>query len=154
LGSSWLVLFLLPKPTPRIPLFAARCLAFVTTIAAASIGLDWLAKALPLLQPWKGLLWFVLMSGLLVWAFMALRPRVPASARAGSSAAPVQDGCGDRWANVPNFGFSDVGGQMQVKEEIRAVAGNRFSQRSPSVVRNGILLYGPQGTGKQRCRSV
>ena len=33
LGSSWLVLLLLPRPTPRIPLFAGRCLAFVTTIA-------------------------------------------------------------------------------------------------------------------------
>jgi hypothetical protein len=30
LGSSWLVLLLFPRPTPRIPLFAGRCLAFVT----------------------------------------------------------------------------------------------------------------------------
>lgn len=148
-GSSWLVLLLLPKPTPRIPLFAARCLAFVTTIAAVSIGLDWLAKAWPLIQPWNGVLWFVLMAGLLVWAFMALRPRAPVSARAALvRSAPVEDAVASRWSNVPSIGFSEVGGQTRVKEEIRGVAGNRFRQHAPSIVRNGILLYGPQGTGK------
>ncbi len=149
LGSSWLVLLALPRPTPRIPLFAARVLAFVTTIAAASAGFDRLGKTWPLFQAWNGILWFVLMGGLLVWSFLALRPHAPTVAQASSSrSAPVEQTASSPWSNVPGVKFADVGGAERIKEEIRAVAENRFGKNVTGVVRNGILLHGPQGTGK------
>jgi transitional endoplasmic reticulum ATPase len=149
LGSSWLVLLLFPRPTPRIPLFAGRCLAFVTTIANASAGLDWLANRWPSFQSWSGILWFVLMGGLLVWSFMALRPRAPLVAEASSSRSePAHNAVSTSWTNVPNVGFADVGGAARIKDEIRAIAGNRFGRNPNGVIRNGILLHGPQGTGK------
>ena len=39
-------------------------------------------------------------------------------------------------------------GAARIKDEIRAVAGNRLGKCAAGVIRNGILLYGPQGTGK------
>jgi transitional endoplasmic reticulum ATPase len=149
LGSSWLVLLLFPRPTPRIPLFAGRCLAFVTTIANASVGLDWLAKSWPSLQGWSGILWFALMGGLLVWSFMALRPRAPHAAEASTSRSdPAQSAVSTNWTNVPAIRFEDVGGVARLKSEVHAIAANRFEKNARGVIRNGILLYGPQGTGK------
>jgi len=149
LGSSWLVLLLLPKPIPRVPLFVGRCLAFVTTIANSAVAFDWLGKTWPPLQTWDGVLWFVLMGGLLVWAFMAFRPRAPRSAEASSTgSAQVQGVAATHWSNVPTVRFSDVGGAARIKDEIRAVAGTRFGKSARGVIRNGILLHGPQGTGK------
>jgi transitional endoplasmic reticulum ATPase len=149
LGSSWLVLLLFPRPTPRIPLFAGRCLAFVTTIANASAGLDWLAKTWPSFQAWNGIVWFVLMGGLLVWSFMALRPRAPFGAEASSSRTETAHSTAStNWANVPSVRFADVGGAARIKDEVRAIAGNRFGKTANGIIRNGILLHGPQGTGK------
>ena len=48
----------------------------------------------------------------------------------------------------PTIDFGDVGGTARVKQEIRLIAENRFSIIPSTIVRNGILLYGPQGTGK------
>jgi len=149
LGSSWLVLLLFPRPTPRIPLFAGRCLAFVTTIANASAGLDWLAKTWPSFHSWNGIVWFAMMGSLLVWSFMALRPRAPHAAEASSSRAETAHSTAStRWVNVPSVRFADVGGAARIKDEIRAVAGNRFGKTANTIIRNGILLHGPQGTGK------
>lgn len=149
LGSSWLVLLLLPRPTPRIPLFAGRCLAFVTTIANASTGLDWLAKSWPSFQVWTGILWFALMGGLLVWSFVALRPRAPQAAEASTSRSdPAHSAVSTNWTNVPTMRFADIGGVSRLKSEVQAIAANRFGKNASGVVRNGILLHGPQGTGK------
>ncbi len=149
LGSSWLVLLLFPRPTPRIPLFAGRCLAFVTTIANASTGLDWLAKSWPSFQAWNGILWFALMGGLLIWSFMALRPRAPRAAEASSSHSdPAHSNVSTNWTNVPSVRFADIGGVARLKSEVQTIAANRFGKNATGVVRNGILLHGPQGTGK------
>ena len=52
------------------------------------------------------------------------------------------------WANVPSVRFADVGGAARIKDEVRAISGNHFGKTANGVVRNGILLHGPQGTGK------
>lgn len=53
------------------------------------------------------------------------------------------------WANVPSVTYADVGGMERQKERIRAVVQNRLHPESYyGVVQNGVLLYGPQGTGK------
>jgi transitional endoplasmic reticulum ATPase len=49
------------------------------------------------------------------------------------------------------FTFANVGGQEEAKEQIRQVVVNRLNPEKYSeygVVRNGILLFGPEGSGK------
>jgi transitional endoplasmic reticulum ATPase len=56
-----------------------------------------------------------------------------------------------RWSNVPARTFADVGGLDDQKRRISAVVQNRlFPERfkQHGVVQNGVLLYGPRGTGK------
>ncbi|MCZ2078713.1 MAG: AAA family ATPase [Bryobacterales bacterium] len=54
-----------------------------------------------------------------------------------------------RWSNIPSITYADVGGMDRAKERIRSVVQNRLHpERYGGVIQNGILLYGPQGTGK------
>ena len=56
-----------------------------------------------------------------------------------------------RWSNVPVRKFADVGGMDEQKRRISAVVQNRLHPerfKQHGVVQNGILLYGPRGTGK------
>ena len=144
LGVSWAMLFLLPRPTPRLVLLVARLLVFVTSTTALSSALNTVAEAIPGLRPWNDLIWFLGMAALMIWALSSLRVRrrpVAASQVVPSSpmAASVE---------IPKLRFEDVGGSSQTKREIGVVAGNRFRRGGHGVVRNGVLLYGPQGTGK------
>ncbi len=103
LGSAWLVLLLLPRPTPRIPLFAGRCLAFVVTIANASVGLDWLGRALPAINAWSGILWFVRDGRpCLFGRSWRCGPVHPSAVQASMSRhEEVQGGASSQWSNVP-----------------------------------------------------
>src|SRR5262245_58259055 len=54
-----------------------------------------------------------------------------------------------RWSNIPSITYADVGGMDRIKERIRSVIQNRLNPECyAGVVQNGILLHGPQGTGK------
>jgi len=56
-----------------------------------------------------------------------------------------------RWSNVPARTFADVGGLDEQKRRISAIVQNRLHPerfKQHGVVQNGILLYGPRGTGK------
>ncbi len=144
LGVSWAILFLLPKPIPRLVLLAARSLAFVTSIAVLSAALDAIAGVIPEIRPWSAVLWFAGMAALLMWTLSSLRMR---SRRVATSqvvsSSPVAAS-----VEIPHVRFEDVGGSSQAKREIDVVAGNRFRRGGHGIVRNGVLLYGPQGTGK------
>lgn len=143
-ATSWVVLFLLPRPVPRLVLLVGRSFAFVTAIAVLSVGLDKAALAIPTIGTWNGLIWFAAMSVLLVWTLAALRPRGPVvGIPQPSSTVPVA-----LEANVPKVRHHDVGGAYSAKREISLVASNRFKRNGERVIRNGVLLYGPQGTGK------
>jgi ATP-dependent 26S proteasome regulatory subunit len=53
--------------------------------------------------------------------------------------------------NVPKTRFADVGGFENAKEQIRQIVVPHLQperSRRYGVLRNGILLYGPRGTGK------
>jgi ATP-dependent 26S proteasome regulatory subunit len=53
--------------------------------------------------------------------------------------------------NVPKTRFADVGGFENAKEQIRQIVVPHLQperSRPYGVLRNGILLYGPRGTGK------
>jgi transitional endoplasmic reticulum ATPase len=144
LGVSWAVLFLLPKPIPRLVLVAARSLAFVTSIAVLSAALDAIAGVIPEIRPWSAVLWFAAMVALLMWTLSSLRIR----SRGVATSKVVPSSPVTASVEIPNVRFEDVGGSSQAKREIDVVAGNRFRRGGHGIVQNGVLLYGPQGTGK------
>ena len=52
----------------------------------------------------------------------------------------------------PNITFADVGGMEEAKQQIREIVENRLHPDrfgKYGVVRNGILLFGPRGSGKR-----
>ena len=56
-----------------------------------------------------------------------------------------------QWSNVPVRTFADVGGMEKEKRRIAVVVNNRLHPerfKQHGVEQNGILLYGPRGTGK------
>ena len=58
---------------------------------------------------------------------------------------------GDYESKAPTYTFADVGGLEEAKKQIRDLAqanlhAKKFDQYG--VLRNGILLHGPRGTGK------
>jgi transitional endoplasmic reticulum ATPase len=56
-----------------------------------------------------------------------------------------------RWSNVPTRTFADVGGMEKEKRRISAIVNNRLHPerfKQHGAEQNGILLYGPRGTGK------
>jgi ATP-dependent Zn protease len=62
-----------------------------------------------------------------------------------------RDNAQPRWSNIPARTFADVGGLDDQKRRISAVVQNRLYPerfKQHGVVQNGILLYGPRGTGK------
>jgi len=71
--------------------------------------------------------------------------------RATVGGASNRQGTPPRWSNVPSRTFADVGGMDDQKRRISAVVQNRLHPekfKGHGVVQNGILLYGPRGTGK------
>jgi len=75
------------------------------------------------------------------------RPR-PIFAGAGSR---TETAAQPKWSNIPKETFQDVGGMENEKRRIAAVVNNRLHPDQAArhgVVQNGILLYGPRGTGK------
>lgn len=155
MAGTWAVIAVLPRPTPRIPLLAARLLAFGATLGAANALWLRATATFPSLQSWDGVFtiaWGLLCAGLFIWALLAVRRPVVAQP---AVAVPQASGGGravsermERWSNVPAISFREVGGAEAAKQEIRALVGNRLAKSHPNRTRNGILLYGPQGTGK------
>ena len=67
--------------------------------------------------------------------------------RASSPSAPAREIV----AAVPSTRFSDLGGMENAKQQIREVVESQLNSKKYKrygVVRTGILLHGPQGTGK------
>lgn len=91
--------------------------------------------------------WFLIFTALVFWAVAALfrRERAVASVSTSKSSSNVSS---SRWSAVPAMTFRDVGGSDRAIHDIRLLAGNRFKRHKDGIVRNGVLLYGPQGTGK------
>ncbi len=149
LAVSWLVLFLLPTPTPRLLLLLARFVAVGASLMNLRMGMQRLETLFPGLASWTILfaaVWVGLLFVGLLWTARALKPTRPrlmatTTAHHSTTHVPVQ-------SPLPSVSFKDVGGMNRVKDEIRLVAENRLRHNSSGVTRNGILLYGPQGTGK------
>ena len=74
--GSWIVVALLPKPTPRIPLLIARLFALATTSTSFGSIWIWAMTRWPALQAAEGMFlfcWWGLAFALLVWSSLALR---------------------------------------------------------------------------------
>ncbi len=76
LVGSWLVVMLLPKPSPRLPLLIARLFATATTSTSIASVWMWAVVRWPTLNTVDGVFlvgWWGLAFALLVWSFLALR---------------------------------------------------------------------------------
>lgn len=144
-GAAWVLIAILPRPTPRLILFAARMLAMITTLFAIGDIAEYLKGPLPEVSRMIGLCGLVAWVGLGIWVFLAFRA---SPSRATVSVGHVESMNARAAVNVPKTSFQDVGGLNRIKDEIRLIAENRLRHNKSGVTRNGILLYGPQGTGK------
>ncbi len=147
-GISVLVLWLLPKLTPTPLLFLARFTVTTTAVASLAVAIGWIGDGIPaspgVVKAFTAMSFWVCVAGLVVWPFFSFRVRARAVASAGNDGSRR-----DRtWMNVPTLLFENVGGCERAKDEIRLLAENRFGKNKSGIVRNGVLLYGPQGTGK------
>lgn len=146
------VLLVLPRPHVRWPLAVARAFVAFTLLATLEKAHRWaLANHPAAWQPWESVYsagTLVLMLGMWLWALLALRPRTHGNS--ATSAVTQQASAPHRasWTNVPNVKMADVGGSARAKADLLTIGANRFGRRKTPVVQNGILLYGPQGTGK------
>ncbi len=129
----------------RLALFAGYFLCgFVLFIGFGLITTLPLEKEYPLLAKAVAVVLFVVLC-LVIPALLSMRPRQEIIAGSGSWAS------GDGHLKTPTLTFADVGGLEECKKQIRDLVqanlnGKKFGEYG--VFRNGILLYGPRGTGK------
>ena len=129
----------------RLALFAGYfLLGFVLFIGAGLITTVPLEKSYPLLAKAVAVGLFVVLC-LVIPALLSMRPRQEIVS--GGESWPSG---GDELRKAA-LTFADIGGLEQAKEQIRELVqanlnGRKFSQYG--VIRNGILLHGPRGTGK------
>jgi len=150
--TSWLALVLMPRPVPRLLLVTGRLFAAIFTAASLASMISWANSEYSGLRAWSSVLTLVNVAvwlGIAIWALAGFRrqqPRLTTSATSATEvAASVPVGVEH---NVPRTTFSSIGGGDLAKREIKLAAANRFAAGKAQVVRNGVLLYGPQGTGK------
>jgi transitional endoplasmic reticulum ATPase len=150
---SWAVLFILPKPTPRLPLFGARLIIAGTTSGLLQRTIELvLNNSGPRAAEWKFPLltvWFSIVIALFFWALFALfRRHASVTVQTTNSQAHSETRQVAHWTNIPQIKLQDVGGIARAKQDVLAIAANRLRKPRSGIVQNGILLYGPQGTGK------
>ena len=129
----------------RLALFAGYFLCgFIIFIAAGLIVVVPIEKEYPLVAKVIGVGLFIVLC-LLIPALLSMRPRQAIVASAGRGA--LQGG----EMRKPTLSFADVGGLEEAKRQIRELIQANLDARKfgrYGVSRNGILLYGPRGTGK------
>jgi hypothetical protein len=122
---AWTTVALLPKPTPRLPLFYARWLAMIFTVANMGSSYHWLKTRFPaVVEPWGeivGILGFFVWIGLCVWAVLAFRRPAPQEAEAPRS-EPLK-------AQTTGLPLRVVGGAKHVKGEVTSIRRNRELDR-------------------------
>jgi transitional endoplasmic reticulum ATPase len=163
--AAVVLISLLRGPLRNAPAILKKPLTFVTASCAA-VGLMILVTSKPAVQlskssPALSVAWFVLMglstAGWVVsffWIFLS-RPkqklRMAPAAVGGRTAPPTSPAAVEVVCNVPAERFADLGGMEDAKEQVRQVVQGHLKSgkyERYGVLRNGILLYGPRGTGK------
>lgn len=151
---SWAVLYALPTPNVRIALMVARLIVAAT----ASGTLQGLAESYfeyggATASSWKFpilAIWFAIVGAILVWSVAALfRPRrIAATYTTNHNASAEAPVVAKPWSRIPGIRMEDVGGLQYAKEAMLAIAANRLRTGRTPIIQNGVLLYGPRGTGK------
>ena len=152
---SWAALLILPKPAPRLPLFGARLIVAATTSGLLQRSVEFaLDSGGSRVSEWRFpflAMWFSIVIALLFWALSALfRRHTNVGVHTSHSPPSVKSETlpSARWTNIPKTRLSDVGGSTRAKQDVQTIAVNRLGRQRSGIVQNGILLYGPQGTGK------
>jgi transitional endoplasmic reticulum ATPase len=98
---------------------------------------------------------FLILVSTLVWLAASLRIlfgfRLPTSGFGFGLPALTKNRVPEMKTTRPSLTFADVGGMEDAKRQIREIVENRLHPgrfRKYGVVRNGILLHGPRGSGK------
>jgi transitional endoplasmic reticulum ATPase len=98
---------------------------------------------------------FLILVSTLVWLVMTLRVlfgfRLPALGFGFGIPALTKNNTPEVNSTRPTITFADVGGMEDAKQQIREIVENRLHPGKfgkYDVVRNGILLFGPHGSGK------
>jgi transitional endoplasmic reticulum ATPase len=162
--GALVLISLLRGPLRSAPALLKKPLRFAAASCVA-LGLMFLVTWKPVLQLSTGnsglsLVWFALMGlstagwvASFFWIFLA-RPKRRLAAAPVAIGGPVQRPAPrpvEVIRNVPAERFADVGGMEEAKEQIRQVVQGHLNPQKYErygLVRNGILLYGPRGTGK------
>ena len=113
----------------------------------------WTALAGLGFQDRRTLGWMGMIAGM-VWLLLSFRTafgglRLPFGFGIGGRATIASTPRPDTNVTRPSVTFADIGGYDAVKEQLRQVIENRLHpEKFRGIVRNGVLLHGPQGTGK------
>src|SRR5271157_4062868 len=162
--GALVLIALVRGPLRNAPGLLKKPLRFAAASCVA-LGLMILVTWKPVLQLSKGnsglsVLWFALMglstAGWLAsffWIFLARPQRrtEAATVAIGGSVQRPSPKPVEVVRNVPAERFADVGGMEEAKEQIREVVQGHLDPgkyQRYGLVRNGVLLYGPRGTGK------
>jgi transitional endoplasmic reticulum ATPase len=162
--GAFVLIGLLRGPFRSLPTFFKKPLAFLA-VSLLALGLLIFVTWKPVIETARGntvlgilLLcgWGVSSVGWVVsffWIFLS-RPRQRRRVVASAVGAPIQQQAPkpiEIVRNVPAERFADVGGMEDAKEQIRQMVQAQLKPEKSKrygVLRNGILLYGPRGTGK------
>jgi transitional endoplasmic reticulum ATPase len=162
--GALVLITILRGPLRGAPVFLKKLLRFAV-VSLAALGLLILMMWEPVLKQAKAdttlnVLWLLLVELSIVgwvvsffWIMLSRPKHKPALAVVGGPAQrpTATPELVKQVRNVPTERFADVGGEGEAKEQIRQVV---LAQLKPEkyarygVVRNGILLHGPRGTGK------
>lgn len=162
LGIFIAALWSFPSVWVRIPSFLQKvlllCLATIVTITFVLLQVRsqfiWKLGSLVGLQKNRHgpiLLGASYLVMVVLWIMIIFSRKKPQRSLSGGGRQRVQPMQSEEreWSNIPSITYADVGGMDRVKERIRSVVHNRLHpERYGGVVQNGILLHGPQGTGK------
>jgi ATP-dependent 26S proteasome regulatory subunit len=149
-------------PLRNAPMFIKKLLSLAVASLVA-LGLLLLLVWEPIIKASKEspvftALWILLLGlapiGLIVSFFRILFSKTNRQRTLATVGSPIQRPLSkpiEVIRNVPAERFSDLGGMEEAKEEIRQVVQGHLNPEKYErygLVRNGILLYGPRGTGK------
>jgi transitional endoplasmic reticulum ATPase len=98
---------------------------------------------------------FLILVSTLIWLGLSLRVlfafRFPVSGHGFGIPVLTKNRAPEMKTTRPTVTYADVGGMEDAKQQIREIVENRLNPgkfNKYGVVRNGILLYGPRGSGK------
>ena len=146
-GVSWVMLFLLPSPIPRLVLLAARSLAVRDHYRQCSRQLlDAVADVIPELRPWTSCDLVSRHGGHVDMDAFFASDSTEADMPASQPSSCLASVCCRSRSQIG--AMRTLEDQRKPSERSLSLHETVFGPGGHGIVRNGVLLYGPQGTGK------